>query len=346
MVTIAASGYGVSFAHHSSHIGRYSLMTISVIIPVYNAAPFVEEAVASALCQPETAELLLIEDGSPDASLLKCQTLVQTDPRIRLFRHPKGKNRGASASRNLGIVNARCDYVAFLDADDLYLPNRFSVARSLFGKSPGLEGVYEATGTRFESEDAECRWKEMNGPLITTVKAGVPADSIFEQQSPMGSAGHCHLNALTVKRSVFDKSGLFDVDVDFGEDTVFFMKLAACARIQVANVGVPVAMRRVHATNRITRIRSAHEDWILQMAVWLTVYRWLRTNSPDAEREKLVLNRMLWQAHGTVTGDCAPFKRFLISLYRYVQTLCREPVLIRERVFVAGVLKNLYVLLR
>ena len=101
-------------------------MTVSVVIPVYQAAAFVEQAVESALAQPETGEVLLVEDGSGDGSLAECERLAAGDGRVRLLRHPNGENRGAGASRNLGIEQSTCPLVAFLDADDYYLLGRFA----------------------------------------------------------------------------------------------------------------------------------------------------------------------------------------------------------------------------
>ncbi|GAF72464.1 unnamed protein product, partial [marine sediment metagenome] len=102
-------------------------MDVSVIIPVYNAERFVREAVESALAQEETAEIILVEDGSPDNCWDICQLLAVQHAKITAIRHADRKNHGAGASRNLGIRNSHCEYVAFLDADDLYLPNRFAV---------------------------------------------------------------------------------------------------------------------------------------------------------------------------------------------------------------------------
>ena len=95
---------------------------ISVIIPVYNAADFVANAVQSALDQPETVEVLLIEDGAPDNSLEVCQALTEQYETVRLYRHSGGVNLGAGASRNLGMQNSTEDFIAFLDADDFWLP--------------------------------------------------------------------------------------------------------------------------------------------------------------------------------------------------------------------------------
>ena len=98
-------------------------MKISVIIPVYNAGKYVKSAVESALMQDETKGVILVEDGSPDNSLQVCRELAEKHEAVTLYRHPDHQNHGAGESRNFGIEKAACDYIAFLDADDLWKPD-------------------------------------------------------------------------------------------------------------------------------------------------------------------------------------------------------------------------------
>ena len=84
------------------------LFEVSVVIPVYNAAAFVTQAVESALAQPEVREVVLVEDCSPDDSLAVCRQLAEKYPQVNLFQHPGGVNRGAGPSRNLGITKSTC----------------------------------------------------------------------------------------------------------------------------------------------------------------------------------------------------------------------------------------------
>jgi glycosyltransferase involved in cell wall biosynthesis len=123
-------------------------MKVSVIVPVFSAELYLRQAVFSALQQPETAEILLVEDGSPDGCLAICHRLQQEHASVRVLRHPNGQNHGPSASRNLGIREAVFPFIAFLDADDFYLPGRFSLARQLFELHEEADGVYEATGVQ------------------------------------------------------------------------------------------------------------------------------------------------------------------------------------------------------
>ncbi|WKK67348.1 glycosyltransferase family 2 protein [Lutimonas zeaxanthinifaciens] len=105
---------------------------ISVIIPVFNAEMFLKRAVSSALDQKEVKEVLLIEDNSNDDSLKLCESLEQEFEQVHLYRHQGGINKGAGASRNLGINKSRGEFIAFLDADDFYKPDRFKKDAELF----------------------------------------------------------------------------------------------------------------------------------------------------------------------------------------------------------------------
>lgn len=89
---------------------------ISAVIPVYNAEKFIGDCIESVLRQTfQDWELLLVDDGSTDSSLIICNYYAQTDTRIRVFHQ---ENRGVSAARNFGIECAKGDYIQFLDADD------------------------------------------------------------------------------------------------------------------------------------------------------------------------------------------------------------------------------------
>lgn len=93
---------------------------VSVIVPVYNAAAFLPAAVESILAQTYTSwELILIDDGSTDASPAICDTYADANPRIRVIHQP---NAGVSAARNAGLRHADGEFISFVDADDLVAP--------------------------------------------------------------------------------------------------------------------------------------------------------------------------------------------------------------------------------
>lgn len=102
---------------------------VSIIVPAFRAEPFLAETVASVFAQTWTDwELLIAEDGSPDGTLAIARNAAVRDPaRVRVLRHPNGANRGVSATRNLALRHASGDLVAFLDADDVWLPQKLEL---------------------------------------------------------------------------------------------------------------------------------------------------------------------------------------------------------------------------
>ncbi len=113
---------------------------VTVIIPSYNYAWCVAEAVRSVQAQTFTDwELVIVEDGSTDDSLQLLQKLAAEDSRIRLYPQ---ENKGLSAARNVGFWLARGDYVALLDCDDKYLPEKLATQVAYLDKHPEVGMVY------------------------------------------------------------------------------------------------------------------------------------------------------------------------------------------------------------
>jgi glycosyltransferase involved in cell wall biosynthesis len=112
---------------------------VSVVIIFLNEERYLRDAVGSVLAQDYAKwELLLVDDGSTDGSAAIAEEYTRLDDRIRFLTHLGGENRGMSASRNLGLANARGEYVAFLDADDIYLPKRLSRHVEVLQKYPDI----------------------------------------------------------------------------------------------------------------------------------------------------------------------------------------------------------------
>jgi glycosyltransferase involved in cell wall biosynthesis len=269
-------------------------MSVSVIIPVYNAASFVSEAVESALAQPETAEIVLVEDGSPDNSWEVCKALTEKYEKVHLYRHPGGVNRGACASRNLGMEKSTCGYIAFLDADDFYLPGRFQVAARIFEANPDCDGVYEAIGIYFNDKAGKQRWlsSNMSRVQITTITKYISSEDLFRTLAK-GGAGHIHLNGLVIKRNVLRNSGYINEKLlSMHEDTDFVVRLAAVGKLLPGRLDEPVAMRRVHGENRISAPRSSSSVFRDRMKMWMATYDWCK-KQVHKEKRQLIFKRMM-----------------------------------------------------
>jgi GT2 family glycosyltransferase len=270
-------------------------LSVSVVVPVYNAASFVTEAVESALAQPETAEVILVEDASPDKSLDVCRALAERYDNVRLYQHPGGVNRGAGPSRNLGMEKSTHEFIAFLDADDFYLPGRFTVAGAIFGTNPECDAVYDAVGIHFDDERGRQRWLASNMAAVqmTTVTRQVSPEDLFAVLTKGGS-GHIHLDGLVIRRSILQRSGYMNDEIadTLHEDTDFILKLAAVGRLLPGSTDTPVAMRRAHAENRVSAPRPAASVYRDQMRLRVATYRWCR-KTKLREQQRLSFKRML-----------------------------------------------------
>jgi glycosyltransferase involved in cell wall biosynthesis len=216
---------------------------VSVIVPVYNAERFLRVAVQSAVSLDEVGEVLLIEDKSVDGSLALCRQLIDENSKTRLLQHPGGENKGAGESRNLGIRNAAYDFVAFLDADDWYLPNRFKTEKFLFDDIR-IDGVYAATGFYYEDKQS------VDPQRLTTIRNPVTSKELLKKLL-MPDTGRFHTNAITIRKSLFQKSGLFDTSLRLHQDTHLWLRLAHFGKLVPGIVDTAVSIRRVHSSNRI-----------------------------------------------------------------------------------------------
>jgi glycosyltransferase involved in cell wall biosynthesis len=120
---------------------------VSVVMPFFNLESFLAESIESVLAQTcQDWQLLLIDDGSTDASGSIAKSYAEQYPdRIQYLAHENGVNRGASASRNLGLRHATGDYVALLDGDDIWLPRKLEEQVALLDSMPEAGALYGRT---------------------------------------------------------------------------------------------------------------------------------------------------------------------------------------------------------
>jgi glycosyltransferase involved in cell wall biosynthesis len=120
---------------------------VTVITVFLNAEKFIEEAIQSVMAQGfDQWELLLVDDGSTDASTAIAQRYArQYSRKIRYLEHAGHLNRGISASQNLGIARARGKYIAFLDADDVWFPDKLEQQAGILDSRPEAAMVYGQT---------------------------------------------------------------------------------------------------------------------------------------------------------------------------------------------------------
>jgi len=269
------------------------MIEISVIIPVYNAAEFLEKAVNSAAHFDEVKEIILAEDQSTDHSLEICKKLAFENSKVRVFQHPNGENRGAGASRNLGIDHATCDFIAFLDADDYYLPNRFDAEKKLFSDS-NIEGIFGAIGTEYLTEkgkqEFESKFKEIS---LSTVNYPAEGEEVFRgllSLTPKTFGTSFHLNSLTIRRNSLKQYNIrFNETLRVHQDSELILRLAYHCHLKTGIIDKAIAIRGIHDDNRITKIIKYTPQYNQrQLLLWKSVNDWAALNWISPEYKKRI----------------------------------------------------------
>lgn len=190
-----------------------STVSFSIVIPVYNAEKFLAEAVDSVLNQGYgNWELLLINDGSSDDSREICQKYAEMHEFIRLLEHEGGINKGVSASRNLGLREAKNDWISFLDADDYWDPEKLQAEAEIISKHDDLVLIY-SDALIFHHPNAEMNGKSYGSGKKSYLKDPFLATLKGEQ---------IHLSNVSVHAAVIRREKLqFNEKLRFSEDTLF-----------------------------------------------------------------------------------------------------------------------------
>lgn len=223
---------------------------VSVIIPVYNREKYLERAIASVLPFDCVKEIIVVDDGSSDTSLEISQNLALKHSKIKVLTHHNHQNKGVSASRNLGIKYAKSKYVSFLDSDDYYLPNRFDAEISLCNEIGEIDGVYGAA--------LYCNTITKQDTLYT-IKEYIEPDNLFKTLLWQDKGLFC-TPTITVKKSLFDKTGYFDTKLKVAEDTDLWLRLSAYAKIFSGNINNAICIVELHGNNTKTTNAHLYED--------------------------------------------------------------------------------------
>jgi len=305
---------------------------VSVIIPVYRAEAFVREAVEAALAQPETAEVVLVEDGSPDGSLAVCQQLAAESDRVKLYQHPGGENRGAGASRTLAVQKATCEYLAFLDADDVFTEDRFEEARQILESQSDIDGVYGSIGVFASSEEGRRRWEAMGKRMDEIDGLKSPVDPEMLLETLLGNQqGSFSIIGLVIRRALAERVGPFDAHLRLHQDTAFMLKCAALGRLVGGFPDRPVALRRVHDHNRVIAPRSKAEIYRDRIAHRVTLWAWAQTHATPEQRA--LFTRYLIRGAVYTSRWNRPLSGRWYGLQKRFQTLLllwENPILRRE----------------
>lgn len=187
---------------------------VSVIIPVYNVEKYLERCVNSILLQTyQKLEVILVDDGSTDASSNLCDTIANKDSRIKVFHL---KNGGVSQARNFGMMRMQGEYCMFVDADD-YINNDY------------VETLYNDI-TKYDA-DIVCGgclefWDEKNEGKFSTVKSNRLVNTKDELFVDLynGNESYGYVVWAKLFKTAIIRNVIFD-NLKYGEDTLFMLKI-------------------------------------------------------------------------------------------------------------------------
>lgn len=200
--------------------------TISVIIPVYNGEKTIKQTIESVLNQTfKDFELLIINDGSQDATLEIIQAI--NDERIQVFSY---QNSGVSASRNRALTKAKGEFISFIDADDLWTPNKLELQLKALQDNPQAAVAYSWSDWIDESG----QFLRSGGHITVNGKAYeklLLRDFIESGSNPL------------IRKQALDEVGCFEQSVTPAEDWDMWLRLAA--RYEFVTVEVPQILYRI-----------------------------------------------------------------------------------------------------
>ena len=189
---------------------------VSVIVPVWNGAAFLAEALRSLQAQTYTHfEAIIVDDGSTDDTSAIARRFCETDSR---FAFVQQTHAGVSAARNTAIARSRGEYIAFLDADDVWFPEKLERQLALFAGDPLINAVF----TNFyiwDGRDDLNVWFRPDKPL--------PAGDVSRRL--VFNIGHvcaASMSVAVLRRELFNEVGLFDPGLAIGEDWDLLLRMA------------------------------------------------------------------------------------------------------------------------
>lgn len=233
-------------------------MRFSVIIPLYNKAPYVRKALESIVSQTyKDWELIIVDDGSTDGSAAICEDFINSlTPSLinslRLIRQP---NSGVAKARNVGVENSSAPFVCFLDADDWWAPTYLEEMDKLITEYPDA-GLYATNYIYYKPGKTHVALKLERGYMNYS-------EAYLHGEMPVWTGATC------MPRRVFDEKGGFPVGIKLGEDfllwakTALHYKVAFCEKpLAYYNNDVPASLRATRNLHALEHNMLFHLDEI------------------------------------------------------------------------------------
>ncbi|MBU2939572.1 glycosyltransferase [Lacinutrix sp. C3R15] len=198
-------------------------MQLSVIIPVYNGAEFIEKSYHSIINQQiEDFEILYVDNNSKDASVQNIQKLIAKDTRVKLFKQPK---QGAAPARNLGIEKAIGSYVYIFDVDDEIYPEALHKMLAVLDGHPKVDAVFGKMVKSYKGIAETIKPKDETHNVIFKEKPFWGVHWFSSLKNVVGPP------AFLYRKKIFKEIGLYNEELRIGQDTALDIKLGMTSNV-------------------------------------------------------------------------------------------------------------------
>lgn len=258
---------------------------LRVVVPVHNAAAFVEQAIGSVLADlPDSSEVVVVDDGSTDGSSGLIDAIAGRDGRLRVIRNDQAL--GVSRALNAGIRAAGlAEFVAVAEHDDVVLPGRFASQVAALEANPHLGAV-----------SSEGKYLGPSGRIVGRVAVGPTDDAALAEMRSRAAEVLIPHPAITYRRSALDSVGLYDPTFDSAQDLELLNRLVYVGGWGVRVLRTPGVLYRIHDSSmsfshisgqrmmtRYIRYRNARQ-MVGEAAMGYDA--WAAANVPDARTRR------------------------------------------------------------
>lgn len=289
---------------------------VSVVLCFYNEVRFIDEAIQSVLAQTLTSwELILVDDGSSDGSVtISKQYANQYPDQIFYIDHAENKNCGLSASRNWGIAHSRGEYIALLDADDVWMKDKLALQVEIMENNPQATVLLEAS----------VYWNSWNKQEAhdVVIPIGVSGGKIYSPPTlmlalyPLGKGAAPCPSGFMLRRSVFNRTkfeesfrGIFQMY----EDQAFLCKIYLRENVYIKEAAHNLYRQRpaslvsaVHEDGRYHEVRKYYLNWF---------GNFLKAESFQDPSVRSALNKALFEyRHPLMHNVMTVIKRFAVRV--------------------------------
>ena len=283
---------------------------VSVVIPVFNGAPFVARAVASVRAQGHGAvEILVVDDGSTDGTQEVLKGLEESHG-IRWFQRSHG---GPARSRNYGIAAAQGQFIALLDCDDEWLPGKLAAQLAVMRARPEVGLVHADFDVRFEDGTLEER---------------VSARSSREPMVQAFAGGHVALpSTLLIRKTVLDQIGSLDPELYGSEDSDLTIRLFRVTTFECIDHVLVTKLQRGHGYRDMAFDEQTHRERVLASRDRFLMR--LEGFAPLTAAQRAALDRE-WANYFLLKGAAAEWRgRRGEARRQYWEAICKAPTRIR-----------------